>query len=79
MAVGLQLARDLAEYSECVHTFRLADVDEQFEMLREMGNVFVVPPFHLVAPDPAARNPSPGTLPSLPQHPLVPYPLPSSR
>jgi len=45
---GLQLMRDLTEYQQAVKQFGVASVDEAFETLREVANVYLVSPDNLV-------------------------------
>ncbi|KAJ3285564.1 Exocyst complex component 5 [Rhizoclosmatium sp. JEL0117] len=44
---GLILARDLAKYFEVVQTFRIEQLTDKFEMIRELGNLFIVKPDNL--------------------------------
>ncbi|KAH7105434.1 exocyst complex component Sec10, partial [Auriculariales sp. MPI-PUGE-AT-0066] len=41
---GLMLAKDLKSYQDTVGTFGIPAVAERFEFLRQLGNVFLVPP-----------------------------------
>ncbi|KAK4056327.1 Exocyst complex component 5 [Microbotryomycetes sp. JL221] len=41
---GLMLTKDLALYQDTVSTFSLPALDSRFEMLRQLGNVFIVQP-----------------------------------
>ncbi|KAK4049397.1 Exocyst complex component 5 [Microbotryomycetes sp. JL201] len=41
---GLMLTKDLALYQDTISTFSLASLDSRFEMLRQLGNVFIVQP-----------------------------------
>lgn len=36
--------RDIAKYQEAIRMFKLPGLDERFEMLRQLGNIFVVKP-----------------------------------
>ena len=36
--------RDIAKYQEVIRMFKLPGLDERFEMLRQLGNIFVVKP-----------------------------------
>ncbi|KAJ5079779.1 exocyst complex component 5 [Anaeramoeba ignava] len=44
---GLQLLQDVLFYSECVTKFGIKAVEEEFVVLREMANIFVVSPSNL--------------------------------
>ncbi|GAA5824178.1 hypothetical protein JCM3770_001192 [Rhodotorula araucariae] len=41
---GLMLTKDLALYQDTIATFSLAALNDRFEMLRQLGNVFIVQP-----------------------------------
>ncbi|KAM0792876.1 hypothetical protein ACM66B_002639 [Microbotryomycetes sp. NB124-2] len=41
---GLMLTKDLALYQDTISTFSLPSLDSRFEMLRQLGNVFIVQP-----------------------------------
>lgn len=41
---GLRLKRDVSEYTDFVRTFKTPAVDEQFESLSALVNLFIVPP-----------------------------------
>ncbi|KAJ3067269.1 Exocyst complex component 5 [Podochytrium sp. JEL0797] len=41
---GLILARDLAKYYEIVQSFRIPALTDKFEMVRELGNIYIVKP-----------------------------------
>ncbi|KAL4211157.1 exocyst complex component Sec10 [Rhizopus microsporus] len=41
---GLLVTKDIAKYQELVKMFKIAVLDEKFEMLRQLGNIFVVKP-----------------------------------
>ncbi|KAG0655950.1 Exocyst complex component 5 [Rhodotorula mucilaginosa] len=41
---GLVLTKDLALYQDTIATFALAPISDRFEMLRQLGNVFIVQP-----------------------------------
>ncbi|BGP37125.1 Exocyst complex component 5 [Rhodotorula kratochvilovae] len=41
---GLMLTKDLALYQDTIATFSLAPLNDRFEMLRQLGNVFIVQP-----------------------------------
>ncbi|KAG0246781.1 Exocyst complex component 5 [Mortierella sp. GBA43] len=49
---GVLLSRDIAKYQESVKAWNIPSLDERFEMLRQLGNVFLVVPENL----PAALN-----------------------
>jgi hypothetical protein len=38
------LFRDIAKYQEVIKMFKIPGLDERFEMLRQLGNIFVVKP-----------------------------------
>ncbi|KAI9352722.1 exocyst complex component Sec10-like protein [Obelidium mucronatum] len=44
---GLILARDLAKYFEVIQSFRIEPLTDKFEMIRELGNLFIVKPDNL--------------------------------
>ncbi|KAJ3387843.1 Exocyst complex component 5 [Entophlyctis sp. JEL0112] len=44
---GLILSRDLSKYYELIQNFRVQRLDEKFEMIREVGNLFIVKPENL--------------------------------
>ncbi|KXS21231.1 exocyst complex component Sec10 [Gonapodya prolifera JEL478] len=44
---GLFLTKDLATYQEAIATFKQPVLDEKFELLRQIGNLFVVRPENL--------------------------------
>ncbi|GAN09236.1 exocyst complex component Sec10 [Mucor ambiguus] len=41
---GLLVTKDIAKYQEVIKMFKLPGLDERFEMLRQLGNIFVVKP-----------------------------------
>ncbi|GAA5978973.1 hypothetical protein JCM10908_002753 [Rhodotorula pacifica] len=41
---GLMLTKDLALYQDTIATFSLVPISDRFEMLRQLGNVFIVQP-----------------------------------
>ncbi|KAI9478733.1 MAG: exocyst complex component Sec10-like protein [Benjaminiella poitrasii] len=41
---GLLVTKDIAKYQEIIKMFKLPALDERFEMLRQLGNIFVVKP-----------------------------------
>ncbi|KAI7902754.1 exocyst complex component Sec10-like protein [Cokeromyces recurvatus] len=41
---GLLVTKDIAKYQEVIKMFKLSGLDERFEMLRQLGNIFVVKP-----------------------------------
>ncbi|KAI7890173.1 exocyst complex component Sec10-domain-containing protein [Mucor mucedo] len=41
---GLLVTKDIAKYQEVIRMFKLPGLDERFEMLRQLGNIFVVKP-----------------------------------
>ncbi|CAH7688197.1 exocyst complex component Sec10-like protein [Phakopsora pachyrhizi] len=41
---GLMLTKDLAMYQDTISRFEISDLNDRFEMLRELGNIFVVQP-----------------------------------
>ncbi|GAA5924103.1 exocyst subunit SEC10 [Sporobolomyces koalae] len=41
---GLMLTKDLALYQDTISTFALSPLNDRFEMLRQLGNVFIVQP-----------------------------------
>ncbi|KAM0751654.1 Sec10-domain-containing protein [Meredithblackwellia eburnea MCA 4105] len=41
---GLMLTKDLAMYQDTISTFSLSVLNDRFEMLRQLGNVFIVQP-----------------------------------
>ncbi|GAA5873378.1 hypothetical protein JCM16303_001108 [Sporobolomyces ruberrimus] len=41
---GLMLTKDLALYQDTISTFSLSALNDRFEMLRQLGNVFIVQP-----------------------------------
>ncbi|GAA5810506.1 hypothetical protein MFLAVUS_003928 [Mucor flavus] len=41
---GLLVTKDIAKYQEAIRMFKLPGLDERFEMLRQLGNIFVVKP-----------------------------------
>ncbi|KAL6501464.1 Exocyst complex component 5 [Orobanche gracilis] len=41
---GLRLKRDITEYGEFVRSFNAPTVDEKFELLGSLANVFIVAP-----------------------------------
>ncbi|GAA5894708.1 exocyst subunit SEC10 [Sporobolomyces salmoneus] len=41
---GLMLTKDLALYQDTISTFSLSPLNDRFEMLRQLGNVFIVQP-----------------------------------
>ncbi|CAG8724518.1 8739_t:CDS:2, partial [Acaulospora morrowiae] len=43
-AGGLVLRKDIAKYQENIASFKIPQLDERFEMLRQLGNLFVVKP-----------------------------------
>ncbi|KAL1919421.1 uncharacterized protein VTP21DRAFT_2114 [Calcarisporiella thermophila] len=43
-AGGLILTKDIVKYQEVIHVFKLAQLNERFEMLRQLGNLFIVRP-----------------------------------
>ncbi|CAG8625343.1 11133_t:CDS:10, partial [Racocetra persica] len=43
-AGGLVLTKDIAKYQETITIFKLSQLDERFEMLRQLGNLFIVKP-----------------------------------
>ncbi|CAE6391420.1 Exocyst complex component SEC10 [Rhizoctonia solani AG-1 IB] len=40
---GIMLAKDLKSYQDIISTYNLAPLDERYEFLRQLGNVFLVP------------------------------------
>ena len=44
---GLLLSKDLTEYQNLVEAFNLPSLRERFDLLRQMGNLFTVPPQNL--------------------------------
>ncbi|CAG8657677.1 3453_t:CDS:10, partial [Dentiscutata heterogama] len=43
-AGGLVLTKDIAKYQETITLFKIPQLDERFEMLRQLGNLFIVKP-----------------------------------
>ncbi|RIB24859.1 exocyst complex protein [Gigaspora rosea] len=43
-AGGLVLTKDIAKYQETITIFKVPKLDERFEMLRQLGNLFIVKP-----------------------------------
>ncbi|CAB4489655.1 exocyst complex component Sec10 [Rhizophagus irregularis] len=43
-AGGLVLTKDIAKYQETVALFKIPQLDDRFEMLRQLGNLFIVKP-----------------------------------
>ncbi|CAG8563783.1 5213_t:CDS:10, partial [Cetraspora pellucida] len=43
-AGGLVLTKDIAKYQETITLFKISQLDERFEMLRQLGNLFIVKP-----------------------------------
>ncbi|KAI8076652.1 exocyst complex component Sec10-like protein [Gilbertella persicaria] len=41
---GLLVTKDIAKYQEVIRMFKIPALDERFEMLRQLGNIFVVKP-----------------------------------
>ncbi|KAI8368784.1 exocyst complex component Sec10-like protein [Blakeslea trispora] len=41
---GLLVTKDIAKYQELIRMFKIPALDERFEMLRQLGNIFVVKP-----------------------------------
>lgn len=41
---GLLVTKDIAKYQEVIKMFKIPGLDERFEMLRQLGNIFVVKP-----------------------------------
>ncbi|KAI9596433.1 exocyst complex component Sec10-like protein, partial [Syncephalis fuscata] len=41
---GLVLSKDIAKYQEAIDRFKVQGLTERFEMLRELGNIFLVKP-----------------------------------
>ncbi|CAO3671954.1 unnamed protein product [Rhizopus stolonifer] len=41
---GLLVTKDVAKYQELIKMFKIPALDERFEMLRQLGNIFVVKP-----------------------------------
>ncbi|KAI7864046.1 exocyst complex component Sec10-like protein [Spinellus fusiger] len=41
---GLLVTKDIAKYQEMVRMFKLPSLDDRFEMLRQIGNIFLVKP-----------------------------------
>ncbi|RUS21835.1 exocyst complex component Sec10-like protein [Endogone sp. FLAS-F59071] len=41
---GLLLSKDIAKYQEAIQLFKLPSLNDRFEMLRQLGNVFLVRP-----------------------------------
>ncbi|MBW0500625.1 hypothetical protein O181_040340 [Austropuccinia psidii MF-1] len=41
---GLMLTKDLAMYQDTISKFNMSTLNERFEMIRELGNIFVVQP-----------------------------------
>ncbi|CAO3611897.1 unnamed protein product [Cunninghamella echinulata] len=41
---GLMVAKDIAKYQEVVQVFKIPTLNDRFEMLRQLGNIFVVKP-----------------------------------
>ncbi|RUP46434.1 exocyst complex component Sec10-domain-containing protein [Jimgerdemannia flammicorona] len=41
---GLLLSKDIAKYQETIQIFKLPSLNDRFEMLRQLGNVFLVRP-----------------------------------
>ncbi|KAL2914341.1 Exocyst complex component 5 [Polyrhizophydium stewartii] len=46
-AGGLVLTKDLAKYHEVIMTFKISLLEERFDMLKELGTVFIVKPENL--------------------------------
>ncbi|GAB1523618.1 Exocyst complex component 5 [Rhizoctonia solani] len=40
---GIMLAKDLKSYQDTISTYNIAALDERYEFLRQLGNVFLVP------------------------------------
>ncbi|RIA92225.1 exocyst complex component Sec10-like protein [Glomus cerebriforme] len=43
-AGGLVLTKDIAKYQETITLFKIPQLDDRFEMLRQLGNLFIVKP-----------------------------------
>ncbi|KAG0169430.1 Exocyst complex component 5 [Apophysomyces sp. BC1034] len=41
---GLLVTKDIAKYQEAIKTFKIPALDDRFEMLRQLGNIFLVKP-----------------------------------
>ncbi|CAO3622249.1 unnamed protein product [Cunninghamella blakesleeana] len=41
---GLMVAKDIAKYQEVIQVFKIPTLNDRFEMLRQLGNIFVVKP-----------------------------------
>ncbi|KAH6564177.1 hypothetical protein BASA50_006867 [Batrachochytrium salamandrivorans] len=46
-AGGLVLTKDLSKYHEIIMTFKITLLEERFDMIKELGNIFIVKPENL--------------------------------